>query len=236
MIKIFLMEPEMSAADFSDSKAAPVTLPESEAPSRRRRGDRLPDAAILVVEDEYWIAQDLARQISRDGSTVVGPAATPAKALALLATTPDIGGAILDVRLGAETAFAIAETLSDREIPFVFFTGYDDISWPPRFRGTPKISKTADWRDLKGILFAPRERRKRQARSFREDVAAALPLLRETARTLTGNATAGDRLVERVLETAIARIEERSRHESVKAWLMSVLRAESTKPDRQAVN
>lgn len=202
----------------------------------RRRNDRLPDAAILVVEDEYWVAESLARQISLDGSTVIGPAATPAKALALIAETPDIGGAVLDVRLGDETAFAIAEKLREREIPFVFFTGYDDIPWPPHFRGSPKISKAADWRDLKRILFGARERRKSQSRDFREDVAAVLPRLREAARTLAGNATAGDRMVERVLEAAIERIEERARHATVEAWLMSMLHAESDKPDHWNLN
>lgn len=203
---------------------------------RRRRSDRLPDAAILLVEDEYWVAQTLARQIVEDGSTVVGPAPTPAAALELLAKTPGIGGAILDVRLGDETAFDIAEALLERHIPFVFFTGYDDISWPRHFRSSPKISKDADWRDLKRILFGPRARHKRQPRDFHDAVAAALPVLRDAARDLTGSSETGDRLVEQVLEIAIAHVEHRHDHPSVEAWLMSVLKTANAALESRPLN
>ena len=228
----------MPSAAFIAPHLSSKTSPAGAAPLRtkRRRSDRLPNAAILVVEDEYLVAEDLARQIVFDGSTVVGPAPTPAAALDLLAKTVNIGGAVLDVRLGTETAFAIAEKLHERAIPFVFFTAYDDIPWPPQFRSTPKISKTADWRDLKRILFGPRERRKRRTRDLREDVAAMLPILRESARKITGDRTTGDRLVEQVLETAIAQIEERGKYSSVKDWLMSVLRKTSEKPDERFLN
>lgn len=228
----------MPAADFTKptpgTPAAPVGS--THVRPRRRRSDRLPNAAILVVEDELLIADDLACQIARDGSTVVGPASTPATALALLEATPQIGGAILDVRLGDETAFAIAEKLREREIPFVFFTGYDDIHWPPDFRATPKISKTADWRDMKRILFGPHERRKRQSRDFREDVAATLPVLREAAAAMTGSKSRGDRLVERVLEIAIEKIDERGKYPSVETWLMTVLRDQNALPDDRSLN
>ena len=228
----------MPSANLTEPNPAPKARPvgASALRQRRRRTDRLPDATILVVEDEYLVAADLARQISLDGSTVVGPAPTAAAALELLQTTANVGGAVLDVRLGAETAFPIAEELRRRDIPFVFFTGYDDISWPPRFRSTPKISKTADWRDLKRILFGPQERRKRQSRSFREDVAAALPTLREAAREITGNSTRGDRLVEEVLEIAIANVDQRTQHPSVADWLLALLRSASATPNADFLN
>lgn len=227
----------MRIAKVSQSQpvAGPVATATAVCP-RRRRSDRLPDAVILLVEDEYWVAQTLARQIVGDGSTVVGPASTSAAALELLAKTPGIGGAILDVRLGDETAFDIAEALLARQIPFVFFTGYDDIPWPRRFRSSPKISKGADWRDLKRILFGPRERRERQPRDFHDAVAAALPVLRDAAREYTGNAETGDRLVEQVLETAIAHVEHRHDHPSVEAWLMSVLKAANAAFEGRTLN
>lgn len=228
----------MPAADFTKptSNTPVASVGATHVRPRRRRSDRLPNAAILIVEDDPLIADDLACQIARDGSTVVGPATTPATALALLESTPQIGGAILDVRLGDETAFEIAGKLREREIPFVFFTGYDDIHWPADFRATPKISKTADWRDMKRILFGPRARRKRQSRDFHEDVAASLPVLREAAAAMTGSKTRGDRLVERVLEVAIENIDERGKYPSVEAWLMTVLRDQSAAPDDQTLN
>jgi CheY-like chemotaxis protein len=228
----------MSTRDPAPAKPASSLPPAGAVELRRGRrwSDRLPHAAILVVEDEYWVAETLAQEIAFDGNTVIGPAATSAKALALLDATPNIGAAILDVRLGEETAFAIAERLREREIPFVFFTGFDDIPWPPHFRSAPKISKTADWRDLKRILFGPTERSKHQPQDFREALVEALPRLRALARKLAGNATAGDRMVERVLETAITQVEARRQHASVEAWLISMLHAQHTEADDRTLN
>ena len=35
--------------------------------------------------------------------------------------------AILDINLGNETSFPIAQALMKRNIPFIFITGYDDL-------------------------------------------------------------------------------------------------------------
>ncbi len=229
----------MPACDLAPPKPASSAPPPTGAAGLRRgrrRSDRLPAAMILVVEDEYWIAESLAREIALDGNTVIGPAATPTKALALIDATPNIGGAVLDVRLGGDTAFAIAEKLRERNVPFVFFTAYDDIPWPPHFRATPKISKTADWRDLKRVLFGLSERRKRQPQDFREAVATVLPRLRTLAHQLAGDATLGDRMVERVLEAAIAQIDQRRQYSTVEAWLVAMLHAETTEPDDRTLN
>src|SRR6185369_3786471 len=57
------------------------------------------------------------------GCVVVGPASSVADALALAADAP-LDAAILDVNLGGEPVFPLADVLAARQVPFVFVTGY----------------------------------------------------------------------------------------------------------------
>jgi CheY-like chemotaxis protein len=85
---------------------------------------RLAGKCVLVVEDHIIIAMDLAHQLASEGAKVVGPVATAAAALDMVAST-DLDGGILDIKLTDQSAFAVADALADRRIPFVFATGYD---------------------------------------------------------------------------------------------------------------
>jgi CheY-like chemotaxis protein len=83
----------------------------------------LPDqAAVLVAEDEPFIAYDLATTIEDAGGVVVGPAATVKEALALLEIHP-VAAAILDVNLGDRDICPVAELLIARGVPVIFHTG-----------------------------------------------------------------------------------------------------------------
>ena len=80
---------------------------------------------ILVVEDEFIVAmmaQDLLMEL---GATVVGPAATLARALSL-AETETLDAAVLDVNMRGERIDPVADLLNGRNIPFVFTTGYGE--------------------------------------------------------------------------------------------------------------
>jgi len=180
----------------------------------------LPVAPVLVVEDEFFVADDLARQIEGDGGAVLGPAANVAEALALLGRAGSVGGAVLDVCLGDETAFSIAEELARRRIPFVFYTARSDIAWPRRFRAAPLVEKPAGWGEIKPLLF-------RGVHSFRAEVAAQLPELRRIARTFAADAETADRLVERTLDRAADEIAGRHLYASVGEWLAYLLRREA---------
>lgn len=80
---------------------------------------------ILVVEDEYLLADDLRKLLDREGATVVGPVATEADALALL-EDGTVDCAILDINLRGRMVYPLAHTLRDRHVPFLFVSGYDD--------------------------------------------------------------------------------------------------------------
>lgn len=95
---------------------------------------------ILVVEDDYLIATDLARTLQAAGASVVGPAPSVDKALALI-DAEMVDAAILDVNLNGDKSFPIAEVLHARGIPFLFATGYDCDDIPEAWNGHPCVMK-----------------------------------------------------------------------------------------------
>lgn len=88
---------------------------------------------VLVVEDEYFIADAMQRGLRKAGARVVGPAASVAEALALLQAEP-VDGAVLDLNLDNEKTFPVADALEARGIPFLFATGYNLADIPPDWR------------------------------------------------------------------------------------------------------
>jgi CheY-like chemotaxis protein len=86
----------------------------------------LRDRRILVVEDEYLIAMSLADALQNAGSVVVGPVPSVDKAIQKIESEPHIDAAVVDVNLGGVLAYAVADMLIARKIPFVFTSGYED--------------------------------------------------------------------------------------------------------------
>lgn len=101
---------------------------------------------ILVVEDEYFLADEIATDLREAGAVVVGPVADLDGALALIRGGSSLDGAILDVNLRGEMAFAAADLLIERAVPFVFTTGYENTAVPVRFDGIARCQKPIDLR------------------------------------------------------------------------------------------
>ncbi|MDK4742667.1 response regulator [Rhizobium sp. CNPSo 3464] len=99
---------------------------------------------VLVVEDEYLLAFDLAASLGDRDLAVLGPAPTIAQALSLIAATDEIDCAILDVSIRGEMVFPVAEALSKRGIPFVFTTGYEKSVFGEQFTDIEVYSKPLD--------------------------------------------------------------------------------------------
>ncbi|MEG3164795.1 response regulator [Sphingomonas sp. PB2P19] len=93
----------------------------------------LKDCRILVVEDEYMLADELSSELDAMNAVVLGPVGTLDAALGIIAEEHDIDGAVLDVNLDGEMSYSAADLLAHRGIPFVFATGYDASRIPPRF-------------------------------------------------------------------------------------------------------
>lgn len=119
---------------------------------------------VLVVEDEYMIAVDLARALEDLGATVIGPAASVADALALVAGESALDLAILDVNLGVEKVFPVAHDLRARGVPFIFATGYDQWLVPSAYADAPSLTS----RSTRVRLHArcPSVSRERKAQAF----------------------------------------------------------------------
>ncbi|HEX8400233.1 MAG TPA: response regulator [Allosphingosinicella sp.] len=95
---------------------------------------------ILIVEDEYYLADDLATELRRNGSGVIGPVATVAEAGRIVAGK-DVDCVILDMNLRGEMSFSIADDLERAGIPFLIATGYNSASLPDRFNAVPRVEK-----------------------------------------------------------------------------------------------
>jgi CheY-like chemotaxis protein len=108
-------------------------------------------ARILIVDDEPMISLLLEDWLGELGHETVGPARSVATALDLIgAQPPDV--AIVDVSLGRETGFPIAERLSRLGIPFVFATGQAEGTLPPPFSDAPMLSKPFDFAAVEGAI------------------------------------------------------------------------------------
>jgi DNA-binding response OmpR family regulator len=107
---------------------------------------------ILVVEDEYMIANELRSELENEGAVVVGPAGRLETAFELLESDARIDSAVLDVNLGGDDVFPIAAALTERKVPFVFATGYEASAIPVQFSGVPVCDKPLEMRWLKKAL------------------------------------------------------------------------------------
>lgn len=96
---------------------------------------------ILIVEDEYFLADDLDEALTGAGAEVLGPIPSVEAATAFITGGAAIDAAILDINLHGEMVFPAADALRERGIPFAFATGYDQSALPDRFAQVPRLEK-----------------------------------------------------------------------------------------------
>jgi len=104
---------------------------------------KLTAAKILIAEDELLIALDLVEAFEQEGARVLGPAASVARAMALIDIDPSIDCGVLDLNLGGELVYPLADALAERDVPFMFTTGYGEDAIPPRFDHVLRLEKPA---------------------------------------------------------------------------------------------
>ena len=117
----------------------------------------LPRPTILVVEDEWLIADMIDHALSQAGYRTLGPAATVPQALALV-DTEACDAALLDVNLGIEKSYAVLDRLIALGIPHLLVTGYSASDLPDRYRHCSCLGKplvTATLVDALNRLLAP---------------------------------------------------------------------------------
>jgi DNA-binding response OmpR family regulator len=96
---------------------------------------------ILVLEDEWMIAEELDYSLRTAGMTVIGPVPDVEGALALL-EREKVDLAILNVRLKDGDSSPVAAKLEEQAIPFVFVSGNDVM--PEPFTKHQRLSKPLD--------------------------------------------------------------------------------------------
>jgi DNA-binding response OmpR family regulator len=106
---------------------------------------------ILIVEDEYYLADDLVRALQGQGAEVAGPVGTLAEAERLVAEGR-IDCAILDINLRGEMAFPVADRLGEAGVPFLIASGYSRDHLPERFKGVPHLQKPFDPAQLLAVV------------------------------------------------------------------------------------
>jgi CheY-like chemotaxis protein len=96
---------------------------------------------ILVVEDEYFLADDCAASLRSLGVSVAGPVHSLEDGFALL---EGIHGAIVDINLGGRAVYPLVDELLRRQIPVVFYTGYSVVD--AKYRHIRRFHKPDDCR------------------------------------------------------------------------------------------
>ena len=112
---------------------------------------KLDGLKVLVVEDEMMVSMLIEDMLTDLGCTVVGPAARLDEAMDL-ARDSEIDCAVLDVNLGGQPIFPLADLLREKGAPFAFATGYGDAGLRDVDKGSPVLQKPFREGDLARVL------------------------------------------------------------------------------------
>lgn len=96
---------------------------------------------IMIVEDEYWTAMDLAVELEDRSAEVLGPFSSVSATIEALSGPDRPDAVILDIRLRNAETYPVADLLMESGIPFVFATAYLKRDLPERFAHAPIFEK-----------------------------------------------------------------------------------------------
>jgi CheY-like chemotaxis protein len=96
---------------------------------------------VLVVEDEFLVSLLTIDVLESVGCEIVGPASRIAEATQL-AQSELLDAAVLDVNVGGELIWPVAEELQRRGAPFLFLSATNQLTvFPPPFAAVPRLNK-----------------------------------------------------------------------------------------------
>jgi CheY-like chemotaxis protein len=151
----FDWRPEGLSCEITIAREIP-TLPGM--PVEAEQNPEQPRAAIdtsrrrlMVVEDEALVAMMMVGFVEELGFRSCGPFANIKEAAAAV-RNGSCDGAVLDVNLGGELVYPVADLLTDLGVPFVFVTGYSSDLVDERFNDVPILQKPVQVCDLEQAL------------------------------------------------------------------------------------
>ena len=106
---------------------------------------------VLVVEDEMMVSMLIEDMLADLGCIVIGPASRLDEAMELV-RGGGIDCAVLDVNLGGQPIFPLADLLRARGWPFAFATGYGNAGLRDVDQGSPVLQKPFREGDLARVL------------------------------------------------------------------------------------
>jgi DNA-binding response OmpR family regulator len=106
---------------------------------------------ILVLDDEPLISMLVEGWLNELGCEVVGPATSVQEGLSL-AGSVELNGAILDINLGGQNSYPVANALRLRGVPFAFATGDSGLSAGSGFKDPLLLRKPFDFEEVKKVI------------------------------------------------------------------------------------
>jgi CheY-like chemotaxis protein len=106
---------------------------------------------ILVLDDEPLISMMLRDWLAELSCETVGPAYSVRGALDLIGPGT-LDAAILDVSLGRENSYPVADALCKLGIPIALATGYGGAGIDPRFKDALVLSKPFGFEAVKRVV------------------------------------------------------------------------------------
>lgn len=108
--------------------------------------------SVLMVEDEYLIADALCSAFEMEDVRVVGPFPNVKTAMEELDKGATADAAVLDVNLNGERVFPLADRLMADNVPIVLTTGYDSDAIPRDYAHLERLQKPVHLHELFGCL------------------------------------------------------------------------------------
>jgi DNA-binding response OmpR family regulator len=108
----------------------------------------------LIVEDDFLISEGLRMHVENAGVNHTSVFLNFSTAMEYLETSSP-SFAILDVNLSeGATSIPIARTLNQREIPYIFLTGYGEVTdLDGQFKSVPVVTKPASSEELLQVIY-----------------------------------------------------------------------------------
>ncbi len=123
------------------------------AASNIRLAEPLQGLRVLVVEDETLVAMLVEEYLADFGCVVAFSARRVGKALQA-ARNLELDAAVLDVNVAGESVSPIAEALEERQVPFLFASGYGVKGVEERWAARPVLQKPFSAKELQAALLA----------------------------------------------------------------------------------